>query len=429
MLQRILTHKIPGLFIFFLIMGLVFHLTFNVAGKELSSLLARLIDAATECISGQLLAAGINPVFHALVVDGVCAGVGSVLSFIPVIAVLFFLLSVLTESGYLSYVSMLLDRPFRCIGLSGEAAVPMIMGFGCSVPAIMAASSLSQKKERYLTMLLIPFMSCSAKLPIYGALAGAFFSQHRMTAIIAIYVIGILTATLCCAALNRILHSSRHAASLYAASRHAAPCRAACRRATACHAGSPAATQGHCSAKPLPPLQLPSLKKVMRPVANSCLGFIKKAFTIIFAASIIIWFFQNFNMHMHMTTDIEDSILAFLGKSAAPFFTPLGFGDWRAASALIAGLSAKEAVLSTLAILSSSAGSASLASLLTEVFTPLSAFSFTVFCLLYVPCIATLTVIRKETGRISISLMMLLGQTAIAWLVSFLLFHMGSLII
>lgn len=409
MLQRILTHKSFGLFVFFFVMALVFHLTFNVAGKELSSLLTRLIDAATECISHQLLASGAKPALHALIVDGICAGVGSVLSFIPVIAVLFFLLSLLTESGYLTQVSMLLDRPFRRIGLSGEAAVPMIMGFGCSVPAIMAAGSLSSKKERYLTMLLIPFMSCSAKLPIYGALAGAFFPKGRMAAIIAIYATGILAAALCCAILNQLPHFHRYAAS--------------------CHTRAPFTAQGHCAAKPLPSLHFPSLKKVMQPVIISCLGFIKKAFTIIFAASIIIWFLQNFDMRLHMTTDIEDSILAFLGKSAAPFFTPLGFGDWRAASALIAGLSAKEAVLSTLAILSGSAGGASLAALLIEIFTPASAFSFMIFCLLYVPCIATLTVIRKETGKVSVSLMMLLGQTVIAWLVSFLLFHVASLII
>lgn len=439
MLQRILAHKIPGLFVFFLVMALIFHLTFNVAGKELSALLADLIDAATECISNQLLAAGASPALHALIVEGICAGVGSVLSFIPVIAVLFFLLSLLTESGYLAQVSILLDRPFRCIGLSGEAAVPMIMGFGCAVPAILAAGTLSSKRERYLTMLLIPFMSCSAKLPIYGALAGVFFSQHRMTAIIAIYATGILAAALCCATLNRLLHISLHTASHPSASsrtmpRQAASRRTLCRHAAVCHAscrrsGSSAAAQDRPAAKTLPALHLPSLKKVMRPVINSCLGFIRKAFTIIFAASIIIWFLQNFNMHLHMTTDIEDSILAFLGKSAAPFFTPLGFGDWRAASALIAGVSAKEAALSTLAILSNAAGGASLATLLTEIFTPLSAFSFMVFCLLYVPCIATLTVIRKETGRISISLLMLFGQTAIAWLVSFLLFHIGSFII
>lgn len=409
MLQKIFTHRISGLLIFFLIMALIFHLTFNVAGRALSVLLTGGIDKITGLISHQLLDAGVSPTLHALVVDGICTGVGSVLSFIPIIAVLFFLLSLLEESGYLSQISSLMDKPFRRIGLPGQAVVSMIMGFGCSVPAIMSCSALPSKRERYITMLLIPFMSCSAKLPIYGTLAGVFFFQNRTSSIIAVYLVGITVAVLCSVVLNRFadLHICR----------------------TQFPTGSHCGSAIRCTAGSIQPLRLPSLRKVMIPVINSCLGFIKKAFSVIFAASIIIWILQHFDTTLHMTDNIEDSILASFGKSAAPVFAPLGFGDWRAASALIAGLSAKEAVLSTLAILSGSAGGAGLTTLLNGIFTPASAFSFMVFCLLYVPCIATLTVIRKETGSLKISLAMLLGQTVIAWCVSFLLFHTATLII
>lgn len=388
----------------------VFYLTFHVVDRALRDTMFVFLQSCTvhlSCLLRQLNAA---PLLHDLIIDGVCPGVSSVLSFIPTIGCLFFCLSILSESGVLAWFARLMDRPMAQLDLPGQAVIPMVMGFGCSVPAILATDAISCKRQRYLTMLLIPYMSCSAKLPIYGMLAAAFFPENPLAAIGAIYLIGIFTGLLCAVLLKHIAGKALFA-SLFSdnAAGHGGSCADPC---TDSLAGA------RHDASPVPTRPLPA--RILFPVLSSCLGFIKKAFTVILFASIAIWFLQNFDLQFHMTDDSSHSILAALGQAASPLFSPLGFDDWRAASALIAGISAKEAVISTLSILSEATSGIALSITLSQIFTPVSAFSFMVFCLLYVPCIATLAVIRKQTGKLRFSLLVLLGQTCLAWLAAFL---------
>lgn len=394
-LDHLLTHRFLGFPIFLTVMLLVFYGTFGPLGTLLSHWLSLAIDQVTESISYGLLAAGVNPAFHALVVDGACAGVGSVLSFVPVIAVLFFFLSILEECGYMPRAAFVMDRLLGGLGLSGRCLVPMLIGFGCSVPAIMAARSLPGKREQRLTMLLIPFMSCSAKLPIYALLTAAFFTKGRVLVMAALYVTGILTAIFWALVFRKTLFRGSNAP----------------------------------LAMVLPPYRLPSAKSVGRTMWENAKGFIKKAFTVIFTASILIWFLQNFDTGFQMTIHSDDSILAAIGKHAAPFFAPLGFGDWRAVTALLTGISAKEAIVSTLAVLTQAGSTGSLPVLLTQMFTPLSACSFLVFCLLYTPCVAALGAIRKEMGGWRSVLCVVLLQCSTAWVVSFLTFQIGGLLL
>lgn len=393
-IDKLLTGRFTGLPIFILVMMTVFYLTFNVLGKLLSNLLSAAIDNTVEIISLALLRAGVNPAFHELVVNGVCAGVGSVLSFIPIIAVLFFFLSILEESGYLPKVAVLMDKPMMKIGLSGRCVVPMIMGFGCAVPAVLTAGSLLTERERRTTIAMIPFMSCSAKLPIYAVFTTVFFTSHRALAMAGIYATGVAVAVL------YALISKPKISEVPLCNRKA----------------------------PRTHYRFPNMRIVFGAVWLNVRGFIRKAFTVIFMASVIVWFLQSFDSSMNMVADSSHSLLALMGKLAAPIFAPLGFGDWRAASAVIAGLSAKEAVVSTFSVLSAAEGG-SMTAMLSEIFSPLSAFSFMSFCLLYIPCIATLTAVRQQTGSWRLSIRMILSQTAIAWASAFIIYNIGSLLL
>ena len=392
--DRVLTRPVFAIPFFACIMMLIFYLTFGPAGSFLSSRLSSCISCVAEHLSCMLLSAEVNPAFHALVIDGACAGIGSVLAFLPVIMILFFCLSLLEGCGYLSRVSLVMDRPLRKIGLPGAAIVPLILGFGCSVPAILAADNLAAKRDRRLTAALIPFMSCSAKLPVYALLTAVFFPSHPILVTALLYFTGILTAILCSFLL----------------------------KGTICR-GTPAPPS-----RKLPPYRLPDPGKVLSQTWNNMKGFVVKAFTVIFAASIIIWFLQSFDIHFHMVDNSENSILALIGTQAAPLFAPLGFGDWRAATALLTGISAKEAIVSTLAVLTGAAGDPAAGTALTEIFTPLSAFSFLVFCLLYTPCIAALTAAGRRAGGWRHALAAALFQCAVAWIVSFIIYQTGGLL-
>lgn len=392
-MDKILTHRIFAIPIFLCIMFLVFFFTFGSLGTWLSDWLSLGIDKVVSLISYALMDAGVNPAFHSLVIDGVCAGVGSVLSFLPIIAVLFFFLSILEDSGYMPRVAFVMDKLLRKLGLSGRSIVPMLVGFGCSVPAIMATRSLPSKRDRHLTMALIPFMSCSAKLPIYAMFTAAFFTDHKALVLIGLYITGILVAIVCALIFKRTLFQ-----------------------------GDPVPF-----VLVLPSYRIPNAKSVGLRMWENVKGFIKKAFTVIFIATIVIWFLQSFDTGFNMVSNSEDSILAAIGKAAAPIFTLQGFGDWRAATALITGLSAKEAVVSTMAVLTGASEGASLSVMLTQIFTPLSAFAFLVFCLLYMPCIATLATIRREMGGWRYAFLVVLFQCAVAWIVSLLIFQIGGL--
>lgn len=391
MIDKLLTGKYTGIPIFLSVMLLTFYLTFNVIGKYLSELLSVGINNIVSKLSYLLLDLGVNPPFHALVIDGVCAGVGSVLSFVPIIAVLFFFLSMLEESGYLSKVASLMDKPMMKIGLSGRCIVPLIMGFGCAVPAVMTAGNLLSGKKCLTTISLIPFMSCSAKLPIYAMFTTVFFENHRTLVMTALYLTGIIAAIL------YALLKKSHSKDNYHQTSRTSP-------------GS---------------YKFPDMRVVWHVVWSNIKGFVKKAFTVIFMASVIVWFLQSFDKNLNMISDSSDSLLALMGKYAAPLFAPIGFGDWRAAAAIIAGLSAKEAVISTFAVLSSTSCDGSTFTLLSEIFSPVSAFAFMSFCLLYIPCIATLTAIKNQTGNWFLSLKMIFIQIIIAWITAALIFQIG----
>lgn len=392
-IDRVLTNRYLAIPIFLTIMFLVFWLTFGLAGKYLSSLFSFGIDAITLWVDGLLSQLSISPALHSLIINGIFAGVGSVLSFLPIIAVLFFFLSILEDSGYIPRVAFVMDKLLRKLGLSGRSIVPLLIGFGCSVPAIMATRTLPSKRDRYLTMLLIPFMSCSAKLPIYAMFTAAFFQEYAALAMLGIYLTGVVVAIVVSLLLKSTVFS-----------------------------GSPVPF-----VMVLPNYRLPAAKSVGLRMWENVKGFIRKAFTVIIIATIVIWSLQSFDFGGNLVAS-EDSMLAKIGFLAAPIFAPLGFGDWRAATALITGLSAKEAVVSTLAVLTGATESGSLTTMLAGIFTPLSAYAFLIFCLLYMPCIATLAAVRREMGGMKAALGVVLFQTVVAWVVSFLVYQVGSLL-
>ncbi|MEG1067804.1 MAG: ferrous iron transport protein B [Anaerovoracaceae bacterium] len=394
-IDKILTDKFLGIPIFLGIMFFVFFLTFGSIGTWLSEILSIGVDWTVLQIGNGLMATGASDALYSLVINGICAGVGSVISFLPIIAVLFFLLSILEDSGYMPRVAFVMDKLLGKIGLSGRSIVPMLIGFGCSVPAIMATRSLPSKRDQRLTITIIPFMSCSAKLPLYAMITAAFFAKNSAAIMVALYVTGILVAIIVSLIFNRTVFKGEPVPFIMV----------------------------------LPPYRLPAYKSVMLRVWENVKGFIKKAFTVIFLATIVIWFLQSFDFGLNMVTNPENSILAAIGKFVAPIFAPLGFGDWRAATALITGLSAKEAVVSTMAVLTGATGTGSLSVMLGTMFTPLSAFCFLVFCLLYMPCIATLTTIRREMGGWRYAFTVVLFQTAVAWIVSFIIYNIGGLFI
>ena len=368
----------------------VFELTFNTLGKMLSTLLADALSRTTSCLDELLSGTGVNPAFRDLVVNGICPGVGSVLAFVPVIGILFFLLGILQETGYLAEAASVMERPFNRLGLSGQCVIPLVMGFGCAVPAVLSASSLTSHTDRVRTIRLIPFMSCSARLPIYGMFISCFFPHHRISVLLILYAAGIL------AAIVTALVTGTSGTECRITSHHK-----------------------H--------YHKPDMHAVMSLVSRNIVGFIRKAFTVIFTASVLIWYLRSYNFDLQPVSDSSESILAFCGRTAAPLFAPLGFGDWRAAAAVIAGLTAKEAVISTL-VVASSVSDQTLFTMLSDIFTPLSAFSFLIFCLLYMPCIATLCTVRNVTGSWRESLLMAILHIAAAWCTSFAVYNVGTFI-
>lgn len=393
-IDRVLTNKYLAIPIFLMILMGVFYLTFNVIGAWLSDILTMGIDLVIEWVDAMLTDYGINPVVHSLVTEGILSGIGSVLSFLPIIVVLFFFLSLLEDTGYMARVSFVMDKLLRSIGLSGRSFVPMIIGFGCSVPAVMATRTLSSERDRKMTMLLIPYMSCSAKIPIYTVFAAAFFPRHSAIVMMSMYVIGMAVGVLAALVMNK-----------FAFKGGAAP-----------------------FVMELPNYRLPTAKTTLRMMWEKAKSFIEKAFTVIFVASLIIWFFTSFDLKFNFTADNSTSILALAAKALEPVFAPLGFGDFRAVIALVSGFSAKEAVVSTLSVLLG-ASTAQLPEVLSTVFTPLAAFSFLIFNLLYTPCVAAVATYKKELGSHVKAFGVALLQCAIAWLVSFAVYNLGLLII
>ena len=371
----------------------IFYLTFNVIGAILSDLLAAGIDALTVAVDSALTAYGLNPVVHSLVIDGVFAGVGSVLSFLPIIVVLFFFLSILEDTGYMARVAFVMDQLLRKIGLSGRSIVPMLIGFGCSVPAIMSTRTLASERDRRMTILLTPFMSCSAKIPIYAVFSAAFFPQAAPLVMIGLYLLGILVGIVAAKVLG----------------------------ATAFR-GNPVPF-----VMELPNYRFPSARSVGQLCWDKAKDFLTRAFTIIFVATIIVWFLQTFDTQLNVVTNSADSLLAAVGTILAPLFAPLGFGDWRVSTALITGFIAKESVISTLGILTGSGTDVTSAALGT-LFTPVTAGSFLVFTLLYTPCVAAISAVKRELGSGWKAAGVALSQCVIAWIVSFLAYHLLSLV-
>ena len=386
-LDRILTGKFTALPVFVLIMALIFYLSFGPFGSRLSEWTEDLISWLSGRVEQALTAYGMNPVVNSLIVDGVFAGVGSVLSFLPVIVVLFFFLSMLEDSGYMARVAFVMDKLLRRAGLSGRSFVPMLIGFGCSVPAIMAARTLPSERDRKLTILLTPFMSCSAKLPIYVLLTAAFFDRYQTPVIIGLYVLGIAVGL----ALAFLLK-------LTAFRGEAVP-----------------------FVMELPNYRLPGLKNVWRLIYYKAKYFITKAFTIIFVATVIIWFLQTFDSRLNVAANSADSILCSIGSLLVPLFEPLGISDWRLSTAFLTGFAAKESVVSTISVLLGGR-----IELLPTLLTPLSAFAFLVFSLLYTPCVAAIATVKKELGG-AYAVFIVALQCIVAWLTAFAIYRFGLL--
>ena len=393
-MDKVLTGKYTALPVFFGVMFLVFWLTFNVIGSRLSDLLSLGIGALTNLCDKGLTAYGINPVVHSLIIDGIFAGVGSVLSFLPIIVTLFFFLSILEDTGYMARVAFVMDKLLRKIGLSGRSFVPMLIGFGCSVPAIMSTRTLSSDRDRKMTILLTPYMSCSAKIPIYAVFTAAFFAKYRALVMIGLYVTGIVLGIIVALILKKTAFK-----------------------------GEPVPF-----VMELPNYRMPSPKSVFLLLWEKARDFLQRAFTVIFLATIIIWFLQSFDTRLNVVDDSADSLLAMVGKFIAPIFTPLGFSDWRAVTALISGFTAKEAVVSTLSVLMNT-GTAELGTVLPNIFSGLSAVSFLVFTLLYTPCVAAVATIKKELGSRAKTVGVVFMQCAVAYLAAFIVYSIGSLIV
>lgn len=383
-IDGLLTHKFLAIPIFIGIMFMIFYLTFNVIGAFLSDGLSVLIDGITGWVDQGLTLYGINPVVHSLVIDGIFAGVGSVLSFLPIIVVLFFFLSILEDTGYMARVAFVMDKLLRKIGLSGRSIVPLLIGFGCTVPAVMATRTLSSERDRKMTMLLTPFMSCSAKIPIYAVFTAAFFPKQGALVMLALYLFGIVVGIIVALLFGgTIFH------------------------------GNPIPF-----VMELPNYRFPSLKSVLLLMWDKARDFLQKAFTVIFVATIIIWFLQSFDSHLNIVADSANSLLAMFGRILAPLFVPLGFTDWRIPTALITGFTAKEAVISTMSVLLGTTV-AQLNIALSTLFTPISAISFLVFTLLYTPCVAAIAAVKRELNSGFLAGIVALIQCVIAWIVAF----------
>ncbi len=392
-IDRLLTHKFLAIPIFLGIMLLIFWLTFGLVGTFLSDLLSLGIDWVTDLADQGLTAYGINPVVHSLIIDGVFAGIGSVLSFLPIIVTLFFFLSLLEDSGYMARVAFVMDKLLRKIGLSGRSFVPMLIGFGCTVPAVMATRTLSSDRDRKMTILLTPFISCSAKLPIYGVFTAAFFPEYGALVMIGLYVLGILLGILSGLILGRTAFK-----------------------------GNPMPF-----VMELPAYRLPAPKSVVRLVWDKAKDFITRAFTVIFLATIIIWVLQTFDSRINVVSDSSQSLLAQIGRLIAPLFAPLGFGSWQMSTALLTGFTAKEAVVSTLAVLTGSS-MATLPQTLSGALPLPAALAFLVFTLLYTPCVAAIAAVKREMGGAKSALFVVFYQTAVAWVAAFLVYRLALLI-
>ena len=394
-IDKVLTGKYTAIPVFLLVMFSVFFLTFNVIGSFFSDLLAQGIDALTALVDRGLTVYGINPVVHSLVIDGIFAGVGSVLSFLPIIVTLFFFLSVLEDTGYMARIEFVIDKLLRKIGLSGRSIVPMLIGFGCTVPAIMATRTLSSDRDRKMTVMLTPFMSCSAKIPIYSVFCAAFFPKYAALVMIGLYATGIIVGILVALVLKKTAF-----------------------------VGQPVPF-----VMELPNYRLPSPKSVLLLLWEKARDFLQKAFTVIFVGTLIIWFLQTFDARFNVVESSSDSMLAWIGRFISPVLAPAGFGDWRAATALLSGFTAKEAVVSTLAVLLGTTTSA-LGGALSSLFpTGLAAVSFLIFTLLYTPCIAAIATVRKELHSVGSTVAVVALQCGVAWVMSTLVFNIGSLLI
>jgi len=379
-IDKILTGRYTAIPTFLGIMLLTFYLTFDVIGQRLSDLLGLGVDALTALVDRALTTYGINPVVHSLIIDGIFAGVGSVLVFLPIIVTLFFFLSILEDTGYMARVAFVMDKPLRRI-------VPMLIGFGCSVPAIMATRTVSSDRDRKMTILLTPYMSCSAKISIYAFFTAAFFPAHRALVMISLYLLGILIGILAALIMNKTAFRGKPVPFVME----------------------------------LPNYRMPGLKSVALLLWEKAKDFLQRAFTVIFLATIIIWFLQSFDTRLNVVSDSAQSLLALIGKGIAPIFAPLGFADWRCATSLISGFIAKESVVSTLEVL---LGGTAIVSL----FTTRSAVSFLVFTLLYTPCVAAVATIRRELNSTLKTALVVLMQCAVAWVVAFAAYALGGLL-
>ena len=393
-IDRVLTNKYAALPIFVGIMLLIFWLTFDVIGAGLQDLLALGISRLSAVVDHGLTSYGMNPVVHSLMIDGIFAGVGSVVSFLPIIVVMFFFLSILEDTGYMARVAFVMDKLLRKIGLSGRSFVPMLIGFGCTVPAVMATRTLPSARDRRLTILLTPFMSCSAKIPIYAVFTAAFFPQHAVLTMALLYFGGMVVGVLISLLLNHTVFR-----------------------------GNPVPF-----VMELPNYRLPTLKSVAMLLWDKARDFLQRAFTVIFVATLAIWFLESFDLHLNFVTDSSRSLLASIGRILAPVFRPLGFEDWRVTTALITGFTAKEAVVSTLGILTGS-GTEHLSAALSGLFTPLSAVSFLTFTLLYTPCVAAIAAIGRELGGRLRGAVVAVFQCVVAWCVAAGLYQLLLLIV
>ena len=391
-IDRFLTGRYTAIPAFVGIMALVFYLTFGVIGLALQNLLEAGIDALTAAVDSTLTAWNVNAAVHSLIIDGVFTGVGSVLSFLPIIVTLFFFLSLLEDTGYMARVAFVMDKLLRRIGLSGRSIVPMLIGFGCTVPGVMASRTLPSERDRKMTILLTPFMSCSAKLPIYSLFAAAFFPEHAALVMVSLYFLGIAVGILMAILLKSSVFKGE-----------AVP-----------------------FVMELPNYRLPSPRSVAQLMWEKAKDFLTRAFTVIFVATIVIWFLQTFDTRLNVVADSSQSLLALLGGLIAPVLAPLGFGDWRVSTALITGFTAKETVVSTLAVLTG-ASISTLPQTLSSLFTPFSALVFLVFTLLYTPCVAAIAAVRREAGTRRAAVQVCVLQCAIAWAVAFVVKLVGTL--
>ena len=383
-IDKIFTGKYTGIPAFIGIMGLVFFLTFNVFGAFFQGVLENAIGWLTDITDKALYAAHVNKVLHSLIIDGIFNGVGSVLSFLPIIVILFFFLSILEDSGYMARVAFIMDKLLRKIGLSGRSIVPMLIGFGCTVPGVMATRTLSSQRDRKMTVLLTPFMSCTAKLPIYAFFTAAFFPKHGALVMIGLYLLGIIMGIAAAFLLKGTMFK-----------------------------GEPVPF-----VMELPNYRMPGAKNVGLLLWDKAKDFLQRAFSVIFIASIVIWFLQSFDIRLNMVADSQQSMLAMIAGAMAPVFAPLGFGDWRVSTALISGFMAKESVVATLSVLFGST------EVLAGVITSAGAAALLVFCLLYTPCIAAVASIKRELGT-KWALGVVIGQCVIAWIMAFIVYNIG----